>query len=664
MNKKKSIKNAISEAFKTGNFTVAFDGLLKLEHYEVADFLTKSKILEQQEESEYFWNEYCVQHCESVFSNKSSETILTWYLKDLNKTNEVLNELLTSKFPDKFIKAIKRNRAFLSKGFLKRIDKHNWHFKYGIELHAWAELKKAHQQLQDEITSAWETIKSEDVHKLLSVLTIWVESRFSSTEKAEEQESIRWVYNYALSFILSNKTIDEQPSTHEFDDLFIRSYYAPESIKIKAFIERIREWLVFETTILTSYCFDDNFEAVWKNERLAFDIVSAEMHQKWSEGTNRYLVNEKRYLMAVIDYFNRNQTTIPKGRREIDREINKDFLISQIRTSIILKDLQIVSVKFKNTIFFSRLVNDLNSYSKNRKKNYLIPVMTGVLSGKRWIDSYIYNLYLAELTGITNSPLAYIYEKKEEFIELFHQSTEGRIESELEDMISHFSFGYWQSRDFNPFNIQYSVLETPFVNLGSYIFTPMSLFGSNDWFYSVIQRGLRIYSNSWHKSELEKSSKEIEKFLAQEFEDKGFSATVISDKQSNQIDGDIDLFVNDGKTQILIQLKRTRLKLDLAADYKEMMEVDLKASGQINEAIKSIKEDASVGLEILDNHKKWIVTTSFERVLTEIDGCLKVNYFDLLWALRYLKFDSLDDLVKYVEEDRPFRDNLGYLNQL
>jgi hypothetical protein len=58
----------------------------------------------------------------------------------------------------------------------------------------------------------------------------------------------------------------------------------------------------------------------------------------------------------------------------------------------------------------------------------------------------------------------------------------------------------------------------------------------------------------------------------------------------------------------------------------------------------------------MENHKRWIVTTSNERLFTEIDGCLKLNYFDLLWALRNVQFEDLADFVKYIEGDRPFRD--------
>jgi hypothetical protein len=111
-------------------------------------------------------------------------------------------------------------------------------------------------------------------------------------------------------------------------------------------------------------------------------------------------------------------------------------------------------------------------------------------------------------------------------------------------------------------------------------------------------------------------------------------------------------------------LKRTKFKIDLASDYRDALETDLKASGQLNQAVEFLSNDNITGLEIMPNHSKWIVTTSFEGVLTHIDDCLKVNYFDLIWALLFKQFNSLEELKIYIENDGPFNECKFLLDEL
>ena len=48
---------------------------------------------------------------------------------------------------------------------------------------------------------------------------------------------------------------------------------------------------------------------------------------------------------------------------------------------------------------------------------------------------------------------------------------------------------------------------------------------------------------------------------------------------------------------------------------------------------------------------KWIVTTSFENVLAVINDCLKVNYFDLIEALRDKEIITLSQLIEAIRLD-------------
>lgn len=663
MTKKEQLKKSITAAFVSADYAYAFDSLLTLEHYEIAHYLTENKILLNLPIASYFWGDYCLQNFEKVFRSHFSETILNWYLKDLNKSNDRLNQQLVEKEPKSFLKAIKRNRAFLNAEYFSKIQSYDWPEEDIVDIRAMKVLQEHHIKLQRDILNAWDGIKNCDLNEIICFLTFWVEDKFLRAEKAEDEESLRWIYNYAISFLFSKKTIKKSLSKNEFKTLFEKSIGNSGKQKFELFFNSVKRWTFFETTILTSFCFDDNYIAIIENGEIRFDFASQEQYDNYQNDTNRYLVNERRYLRYAAEIMNEHLedgTLQLAGADEETQNLNGQLHLQFLKTFLILDDLEINQVTFKgNESSFKDLIQGMVAYSFNRRLRYTEPMQIMYYQGLQWNQAYIHNIEKSKLKGFTNPPLAYIFEHRSEFVKFYLDAAEYMTNKEIEDMISHFTYTFISTYTFDPFHIRYSVWETPLLNIGNTVFTPICFFTSNDWFYGMVQRGLSIYSNNWHKTELQKTSKEMEAFLAEKFKVRNFNAFVF--EESSRIDGDIDIFVNDGKTQLLIQLKRTRLKLDLAADYKEQMEVDLKAAGQINQAIISLKENPELGIAIFENPVKWVVTTSFERVLTEIDGCLKVSYFDLLWALRYVKFDSLVDLVKYVEEDRPFKDCEGLL---
>jgi hypothetical protein len=247
---------------------------------------------------------------------------------------------------------------------------------------------------------------------------------------------------------------------------------------------------------------------------------------------------------------------------------------------------------------------------------------------------------------------------------------------EAESFVELFSY-FIPKKEFDRWNVHYDVQKTPFIKIGKYLFCPLSFITYNEWFYSLGQRALDIinripkkkYSNqrTWEEMERKRTSDRMENELAQKFKDRGWKTKVISDQESSKMDGDIDLFVSDNNTQLLIQLKRTTFKLDLSGARKEHFETDLKAAGQINEMIACVKESPSIlDIEIDTNATKWIVSTSFEGTLNRIDDCSKINYFDLVWALenKNLKFREICDLIEYMESDGPFKDGQFLLDLL
>ena len=166
MKKNEQLKKLISGAFECKDFSLAFDNLLTLEHYEIFHYLAENKSLHDNEIANYFWNDYCLNNFDLVFTNKACETFLNWYVKDLKNTNDSLNKKLVLHYPDAFLNAIKRNRVFLKNQFLLQIQQFDWSTIFNKDLEAMKTLQKGHVELQNEMENAWKEIEHEDIFKI------------------------------------------------------------------------------------------------------------------------------------------------------------------------------------------------------------------------------------------------------------------------------------------------------------------------------------------------------------------------------------------------------------------------------------------------------------------------------------------------------------------
>lgn len=669
MTNKTQLKKSISEAFKNDDFSIAFELLLSLPHHEVVTLVSKNKWIEKPDVSEFFWTKFCIVDFEYTFCCQAAESVLNWYLKDLGRTSDELNLLLIEQLPVLFIKAIRRNRAFLNKDFLSRITSYQWASEYSVDILAWNELYKRFVSHQTKIQESWRLIDTQPFEIILTGIIHWVDVRFYDKSFHLSHDQLQKIYNYSVNYLFAKMETKTPPSAQEFDDTFFRYVNDNKYDRVNLFLCSVKEWLAFDSTVLSSYCFDDNFRASMKVGIVHFEFESNQAYEKWLEDNERYLVNTKRYYFNSAVYI---ENKIESGElnfldceTDLDEAIKYSQQINLTQSSCFLADMQLNHLWFNGKpVHCSKFLEGLVGFSVNRRAKYVDRMNEFIDQGKCWSDS-LQNVFDTEGENYEkNLPYPYIYFHVKDLENIYRHAMPRMELAEIQDLIQHFSLTLKSNREVDPFYNPYSVAETPFIKLGEYVFTPTSFFATNDWFYSFAQRILYKYSSPNHIKERNGTASEMEQELGKKFKENGWNVKVISQEEANNIDGDIDLFVNDGKSQLLIQLKRTKFKLDLSSDYKDVLETDLKASGQLNEAVKMLESKPMPGMEILKNHQKWMVTTSFEGVLSRRDGCIKVNYFDLLWALRNIKFASLEDFKSYVLSDKPFTESRNYLKPL
>jgi len=395
-----------------------------------------------------------------------------------------------------------------------------------------------------------------------------------------------------------------------------------------------------------------NVHPIWKGEQLAdFEYISQSLYENWKLDEERYHENRFRYnwqANEVVDYL--------EETGEIDTNKNSDYYLLdkekyiQIwKSQLFLADLKLENFVFsgKNVSVFE-VLQPLLSYSTNRLHRYVRVLEKHRSNCSSWEQAYF--KVIAENSSQQIDAEPYFLMSKKKYIEMNLGVLEGISNSTLENLINLFGTqDNWKR--FDRHSLNYNVWNQPFLRISEMLFCPMVFFARNDWFYGFAQTAIQNLNQKYNFAERKRTAVLMEEHLGSLFFEKEWNVKVITEQEASRMDGDIDVFVEEGNTQLLIQLKRTYFRTTLKGAFYESVQSDRKAAQQLNDGVEFLKADSSI-FQLKSNNVKWIVSTSFENVFTKIDGCLKVNYFDLIWMLGNGEFDLLSELIDQINSKK------------
>ncbi len=383
-----------------------------------------------------------------------------------------------------------------------------------------------------------------------------------------------------------------------------------ESLVNDAF-QSIFEWTLFKDSFLNPYCYDHNFTP--KNENgiisLKYDPYN---FYRWSLDGVRYDLLKGFYGVMAPN-------------------------IDSIEE--LLKDIGVEDIRYYKT----------HSKEKTRITK---------------VSEYFKPLLFISLFTLIDNSAFFLFEKKE-FIQTTSEKFDNISTEVYENIIDSLSFSVNPNTRLDRFSNKYNVWEKPFIRVGSLLFCPSVFLLSNDWFYSAAQIGLGQMSLYRDKSKNRECitkpiTKRAEELIKKALSQNGWNSRSINVGRISygKAKGDVDIYVEDKEVSLLIQLKTTSFKLDLEKAYYEENNASRKAVEQLNNAEKYLIKSES-GIKLKSKVVKWYVSTSYENVFIEQNGCLKINYFDLLLTLRATSFGSLDQFISTIENDTIGKANLS-----
>lgn len=662
------IKKIARVLYSDNKYCSALSMALSLDEKTIVNFLVK-------DDSNDLWlqnPEFCNQISQNeelilrLVNLKRADELLfkhfntNWEEKDVN--NILPFQIGISKFaPLLFVKLMRVSQAFIKSKWQKEYINISLPVNLSVHQIVW-------KHLQDEEAILWHDVEKTmcdfissglDFSEILTEIVIALEFEYSDSKNNNNVQHLRDLYNVFIPLLFSKlpKQLEiNYPSNDDMSSCF-EEYLKSNKVlskEVNKLFKKIDKWLNFNNVNIDPYSFDLEITPVEEFGLVSYNRTS-KAYYKWELDGVRYDINRRDYLFDAEETFNKqlNNGTLkfPENVTKADIDYEKKCQLQSSSLYYFMKDLNLSQYPNSNNLNSERFYQPLIAASNMFEAIFDGQLYCDVYSSKNWYAAYrrMYKRMPTHL-GLRNLPFLFLNPAELYSIHDTQSKIERDTKTKCTTLCNPFCFKPQFGMQINRFNLNYDVFKKPFLKLDNNIFCPILFFAKNDWFYPVVQNALELLDKD---VKLRKNTADkMEMSLSNLFKDLGFKSEIFADNKFNNIEGDVDIKVTDGKDTILIQLKRTKLRLNLKDAYFEKVNTDRKASRQINnvENIFDIKGETI---------HKWIVTNSYENIYTEIDGCLKVNYIDLLTCLKSSKYIgrlTLNDLITNVISDSQIRD--------
>lgn len=619
--------------------------------------------LQHESGGKFFWEKFFVR--EDVFStlleSDYGEDFLTIYLTKYDFPDKELLLKIAGSYPDLLIRAIRSNRTFLNPIWHERLSVLTVIPEFKAHALIWEDIRTIETNLWNYVQAQLPALVDYNAFQMLAEVTVWLEIERFGNHDNHTRQLLGRVYSFFVEKIFPDlpafekREIDltrEEPFFKVFMEAFATIYKLPECTSpLTKLMDAVQQWLFFYEKVCEPYFYDHNLKPIVENDLRLLQSSSRYHYTSCIDGI-RYEVIRFIYQMQGAELVQlmeaKGELEIPKGRFPGDEIINRNIAGLKYGTLSLLLDLGINDFYYNDKSFsLSDILGPLITYSVNRNIRYEQSLEKHSKNAKNWFEAHM-QMTMESFKQDVFKP-SYLFLSEKEFQKL-NQNAVGTAPDTSEAIIN--LFGYIpQSKESGRFDWKYDVWDRPLLRIGDFIFCPIMFWGANAWFYSFIQRALLIRGQERSYS---KEIPDLEKYLGSLFEKRKWKVKVVSSEEAHKVNGDVDLIVEDGELSLLIQLKRTYLRLNIKDSYAESKMIDKKAADQLSKAEVFFRNENPV-YNLKQNLVKWIVSTSFEGVHNQIKNCRKINYFELVIALKNQPDQPLKEFIAHLEKDGHLR---------
>ena len=604
--------------FTTAKQIVADPSSYELEVGQINDNFFKD-VTEKEEQTELL--QVLCDHpkiLQNLLLKDNYERIFYWYFHNPRLYNIIFEKCIANISPEKFVHLFRVNEAFLRNSQLANYMEFDLPTPWSDHVKVWEMLTSSHKQLIGRINETLTELQQKEfsLGESISMFALVLKNAFFYDQKIELLASI---YNEFLNRIIKIYNSSEICDLTFYQEIDTSKHKLYESVFNGIFLA-IQEFISFKSNLLEYYCFDQT--ATIRNIGYCINIEQKpEDFYKYQLDGIRYEYTNKCYREAAKNEIGVTESGWLMKNVDVKRKARENMFLDLGIITNSDKNILHVFNAIEDSFVFTAGNNETNQKLNNNGGNALCCFKNVDL------DIYMKNNY-PEI-------------EKKNFNFYATNSVFGKDGNQIKECLK-----------------SYNVLETPFLQIGKYCFCPSVFLMNPDFFYYTAQKILRQNKN-------EKTAENCEIILSNEFNNAGFSARPLKQKEGASFGGDVDIVVNDYNSNnlLLIQVKNPYFRLSNRDRYNEKINRSEKAIQQLK---KSVKIEALIDeYSKTPNVYRWYVSSSFEDVLTEKLGVLKVDYLSLLRILRSKSFLSISDLLNYIKSDKElidFINDLKYTN--
>lgn len=612
------------------------------------------------------WTNFSVLSPEFKIAEQSSS--ISQLLHEYFSKNKVVSEKfvteLANDYPSELLKAIKVNRSFLINehfNSLSFLDRHS-NKKLSDNYKFFSKLKEIENQLFDDFSLSIKNCSQFEILETLVWVSLWFEEKRASlfgTQLAHiayyDISPVVEIINFFINhYLFHSKDKIKHTVFHKGQDVEVLAKIIPEAKQLNNLndhlawtaLHKAEIYLNFLKTTIEIYCFDPNYDIELNNRVACLKYINENKLKRW------FIENEK--LRYWYESHREIATYGVKKKIEEDPNFIKDKSGSDyqmnyegaIRSAIARKIANDFCVD-KSELFdvpTSSLLKVLNGFVVNSLGRFVQPMdILNYHDPENWLDNIVKNVinHSKIKTNRTGSAVAAYptrFSDKTTLKEIIHFNVK-QSESYSDSLINLISFDIEKYNYVDRLKPLLNLNGKPYIKLNDFYFAFTAVLGETNSQVNILFNAME--SNWLAHSKVESIEvQKMERELSIAFKNAGFENVdcSVDYHEKGKRKGNFDVLVYEKGVLLLIELKRSKIRIHLSDVHEEYENSLLKAANQLEKAEKYIRENFPIckkeyfnKLNITENSYggikfyPFVVSTSFEYDHT----CINEKYFKL-----------------------------------
>lgn len=577
--------------------------------------------------------------------------------------NSILNQKfvveLSYSYPDILLSSIRVNRAFLNH-HAPTFDFLKTHQNAYLKDHCTVFTKLAEHE-KALFTSFYESMKACSNQEILEVfcwISLWFEEKRASLFIAKNADILMYdihpfieAINFFLSyFLFENRSRINPIEFTEFADVLIlakvlsRAQSKPEGQPVWEALNNAFNYQYYLTGTIETYSYDSNYEAEIIGAYAELKFLDPGKIQKWGNENAKIRYWYAYYRDLAEEIVKKKIQQNPKyivNKTGFDHEMNYEGAIRETLSNLIAEDF-CINESVLGGVPSASLIKFLKGFVANAWGRFVSPMdKLNYRNPGDWLKNVHSNIIDFGKHEIASGPTRLIH--KARLIDIANKNIEGS-QNYSESLLALISMDVNDIRSINRFNVPINLTGKPFIKMGEWYISLNGILGETNSQTNILKSILESNFDH-HRRVMAKEVEALERKVDLMFEAAGFKHCIctVDYHADNKTFGNFDIVVYESGVLLLIELKRSRVRIKLSDAYDEFINSTLKASGQLDRATDYILKNFDTcknkyfkKLDIKENKASelkiypLIVSTSFENDHTLIKNKhLKITLFEL-----------------------------------